>query len=76
MILPGMSGREIARRVGELRPASKVLFMSGYTDDALIRDHGFDDGFAFLQKPFSPHTLGTKIREVLDNGGSNIQKQK
>ena len=53
MILPGMSGREIAKRVGSLRPDVKVLFMSGYTDDALIHRHGFEETFAFLQKPFS-----------------------
>ena len=66
LILPGMSGRDIAKRVGELRPEAKVLFMSGYTDDALIHSHGFDEAFAFLQKPFSSVTLGAKIREVLD----------
>jgi two-component system, cell cycle sensor histidine kinase and response regulator CckA len=72
MILPGMSGREIAKRVGSLRPDVKVLFMSGYTDDALIHSHGFEETFAFLQKPFSSVTLATKIREVLDGDGFNL----
>jgi PAS domain S-box-containing protein len=66
LILPGTSGREIAKRVGSLRPEIKVLFMSGYTDDALIHSHGFEESFAFLQKPFSSVTLAAKIREVLD----------
>ncbi len=74
LILPGMSGRDIAKRVGALRPDIKVLFMSGYTDDALIHSHGFDETFAFLQKPFSAVSLGTKIREVLDTDGLVLRK--
>ncbi|HEX8766107.1 MAG TPA: PAS domain S-box protein, partial [Candidatus Acidoferrum sp.] len=69
MILPGTSGREIAKRVGALRPGIKVLYMSGYTDDALIRDHGLDESFAFLQKPFSLGSVAAKVREVLDSDG-------
>jgi len=72
MVLPGMSGREIAKRVGSLRPDVKVLFMSGYTDDALAHSHGFEEPFAFLQKPFSSVTLATKIREVLDADGLHL----
>ena len=69
MILPEASGREIAQRVGALRPGIKVLYMSGYTDDALIRDHGLDESFAFLQKPFSQGSVAAKVREVLDSDG-------
>ena len=69
MILPGASGREIAKRVGMLRPGIKVLYMSGYTDDALVRDHGLDESFAFLQKPFSQGSVAAKVREVLDSEG-------
>ncbi len=68
-VLPGMSGREIAKRVGALRPEVKVLFMSGYTDEALAHSHGFDGKFEFLQKPFSAFTLTSKVREVLDADG-------
>ena len=75
LILPGMSGRDIAKRVGTLRPEIKVLFMSGYTDDALIHSHGFDESFAFLQKPFSSVTLGAKVREVLDGDGFGPSKK-
>ncbi|HKW64829.1 MAG TPA: PAS domain S-box protein [Candidatus Acidoferrum sp.] len=69
MILPGASGREIAQRVSALRPGIKVLYMSGYTDDALVRDHGMDESFAFLQKPFSQGSVAAKVREVLDSDG-------
>ena len=69
MILPGASGREIAKRVSTLRPGIKVLFMSGYTDDALIRDHSLDESFAFLQKPFTQGSVAAKVREVLDSDG-------
>ena len=69
MILPGSSGREIAKRVGAIRPGIKVLCMSGYTDDALIRDHGLDESFAFLPKPFSQGSVAAKFREVLDSDG-------
>jgi DNA-binding NtrC family response regulator len=71
LILPGMSGRDVAKLVASLRPDVRVLFMSGYTDDSLIHSHGFDKSFAFLQKPFSSVTLAAKIREVLDADGSN-----
>jgi PAS domain S-box-containing protein len=73
LILPGISGREIAKQVSALRPDIKVLFMSGYTDDALVQSHGFDETFAFLQKPFSAAALGVKVREVLDADGYNLR---
>ena len=69
MVLPGTSGREVAKQVGSVRPDVKVLFMSGYTDDALIRSHGFNEAFAFLQKPFCSVALAEKVREVLDEEG-------
>jgi len=69
MILPRMNGREIARRVSALRPSVKILYMSGYTDGALIQSEGLGNTFAFLQKPFSQVTLGAKVREVLDSNG-------
>jgi two-component system cell cycle sensor histidine kinase/response regulator CckA len=67
LIMPGMSGRELARRATALRPELKVLYMSGYTDDALIHREVFENRFAFVQKPFSPVVLETKVREVLDS---------
>jgi PAS domain S-box-containing protein len=72
LILPGVSGREIAKRVCCLRPDVKVLFMSGYTDDSMIHRHGFDPSFAFLAKPFSSTTLAAKVREVMDADGVGL----
>jgi PAS domain S-box-containing protein len=66
VVMPGMRGPELAERLLRLRPDLRVLYMSGYTDDA-IAHHGFlDAGTEFLQKPFTPLRLMQKIREVLD----------
>jgi CheY-like chemotaxis protein len=66
VVMPEMSGREVAARIGEIHPGAKVLFMSGYTDDAVMRHGIVGSTVAFLQKPFSPFTLARKVREVLD----------
>jgi DNA-binding NtrC family response regulator len=63
--MPHMSGPELARRVTTLRPGLKVLCMSGYTDDSIIRHGVRETGFAFMQKPVTPSLLATKLREVL-----------
>jgi PAS domain S-box-containing protein len=68
VIMPGMSGRQLADRLRDLRPGLKVLFVSGYTDDAIIRHGMLEPGIAFLQKPFTPESLTRKVREVLDQG--------
>ena len=66
VVMPEMSGRELAERFASLKPDAKVIFMSGYTDDAIIRHGVLRPGTAYLQKPFSPETLAKKVREVLD----------
>jgi two-component system cell cycle sensor histidine kinase/response regulator CckA len=66
VIMPEMSGRELSERLSQLRPAMKVLYMSGYTDDAIIHQGVLDTGANFIQKPFSPDALAQKVREVLD----------
>ena len=66
MVMPGLSDRELAEQLSPLRPDMKVLYMSGYTDDTVLR-HGIqEEKMPFLQKPFVPDTLALKVREVLD----------
>jgi PAS domain S-box-containing protein len=66
VVMPGLSGREIARRIGTRHPKIKVLYMSGYTDNVIARGGVLEEGLAFLQKPFTPSTLVEKVREILD----------
>jgi len=65
VVMPNLSGRELADRIGKRRPGIKVLFMSGYTNDS-IQHHGvLQQGADFIQKPFSPDQLAIKVREML-----------
>ncbi len=67
VILPGgMSGAQLAAHLTALHPEMKVLYMSGYTDEAIVYHGVLDAGGAFLQKPFSPEVLVNKVRDVLD----------
>lgn len=66
VVMPGMSGRDVARRLSSLRPDMKVLYMSGYTDNMIGADGVLDAGTAYLAKPFSPDALLVKVRETLD----------
>jgi two-component system, cell cycle sensor histidine kinase and response regulator CckA len=65
VVLPRMSGRQLAERLATTRPEMKVLFMSGYTDDAILQHGILNSGVAYLQKPITPISLTRKIREVL-----------
>ncbi len=66
VVMPQMSGRQLAERMASLRPQMKVLFMSGYTDNAIVHHGVLNEDTAYIQKPFSPDDLIKKIREVLE----------
>ncbi|HME12428.1 MAG TPA: ATP-binding protein [Candidatus Acidoferrum sp.] len=67
VIMPEMSGAELSKRLTALNPQLRVLFMSGYIDDFVVRQGIRERGIAYLQKPFSPASLAKKVREVLDS---------
>lgn len=68
IVMPEMNGRELADQIVHMRPEIKILFTSGYTDEAIVRHGVLEPGIAFIQKPYRPRALARKIREVLDNG--------
>jgi PAS domain S-box-containing protein len=66
VVMPGMNGHEVAKRLESLHPETKVLYMSGYTDDAIVLHGVLMEGVNFIQKPFTVDALTTKLREVLE----------
>jgi PAS domain S-box-containing protein len=66
VVMPKMSGRELAKRVGQFHPETRVMYMSGYTDDAIVHFGVLDEGMEYVQKPFTVDGLARRVREVLD----------
>lgn len=66
VVLPGINGRALAEQLVSRRPGTKVLYISGYTDDAVVRNGVLLSDIAFLKKPFSQEALALKVREILD----------
>jgi two-component system cell cycle sensor histidine kinase/response regulator CckA len=66
VVMPRISGRALATTIAAMRPETRILFMSGYTDDAIVRHGVLEPGTQFIEKPFTPEALALKVREVLD----------
>jgi len=67
VVLPGMNGRVMAEALAEIHPRVRVLYISGYTEDEVLRGRALQEGFPFLQKPFLPNVLARRVREILDS---------
>jgi CheY-like chemotaxis protein len=67
VVMPGVGGRELAERLLAKDPDLRILYLSGYTDDAVVRNGVLRDQVQFLQKPFTPAAFSQKVREVLDS---------
>jgi len=70
VVMPGDSGHDLARRLAPRRPALRVLYMSGYTDDAITHRGVLAPGIELLEKPFDPAALIRRVRDVLDRRSS------
>jgi PAS domain S-box-containing protein len=73
VVMPDMNGRELADQLGRQRPGLKRLFLSGYTEDAIVRHDLSEPDFAFLQKPFKPEVLARKVHDCLHSSDPPIQ---
>jgi CheY-like chemotaxis protein len=71
VVMPGMNGRDLADKLQAIRPGIRVLFMSGYTANAIVHHGVLDEGEHFIQKPFSMKKLSVKVRKALEGGKSS-----
>gem|GEM_PF-926134 len=72
VVMPRMSGRALAQTLSRTRPSLKVIYMSGYADDSVVRRCLLEPGARFLVKPFSMNDMTRKVRDVLDRGSTNV----
>jgi DNA-binding NtrC family response regulator len=72
VVMPGQSGPELFARLGPHRPGMRVLFLSGYTDEAIVKHGVLKASTPFLQKPFTATALSTKVRELLDGDAPQL----
>jgi CheY-like chemotaxis protein len=68
VVMPGMKGRELGEVLLKLRPNVRMLYMSAHAEDIIMNHDMLDPGMAFIEKPFSPNELASKVREVLNTG--------
>jgi CheY-like chemotaxis protein len=66
VVMPGLGGRDLAERVVHMRPDIKIIYISGYTDDAIVQHGVLRDDVRLVQKPFTPSVLAKHVRQVLD----------
>jgi CheY-like chemotaxis protein len=71
MVMPGLNGRQTAAALRTTQPRMRVLYISGYTDDTVVRAGGYEPGIAFLQKPFSSRQLAEALQTLTASAGSN-----
>ena len=74
VVMPGMNGRELGRRAQEVRPGLRVLYMSGYSRNAVVHQGRLDDGIELLQKPITQTHLASRVRDVLDRAAARRDK--
>ena len=76
--MPGMNGRELSDRLKELRPATKVLFMPGYSENVIVHQGILKPGIAYIARPMAPDALAARVREILEaeeTSGAHLVRQ-